>query len=358
MARIFNFCIRAASHYKREQLHKAKNASENKYLKDNTYPEITNAELREIQQAWPYMHLTKADLTWSRIYKKEHGFSPDMMGVWQTHLLRQALNPSAELSAFEHKAMCDVYFPNLPYPKAFVRRIHGVYYDTKMNVLTPQEAVRILQERGSYIIKPAFGTMQGQDVHKVTLQGSADEKRKMVELSFAGQSADFIAQEVLIQHPDVAALNPTSLNCCRVTTIYLDGHFDYSTIIKFGRKGSDVDNWHSSFFGGVSSTGVLLPKAYDYKLASATKTDLGLAFGGRQLPAFDQMIAMVEQAHKRYFPNCGFIGWDVFIDADNAPRLIEANLTIPGIVGEQYASGTFFGKFRSEVNNRMKQQER
>ena len=333
----------------------SKNQSEQKYLVDNTYPLISDEELREIREAWPYMNLEKKDLTWSRIYKKEHGFSPYFIGVWQTHLLRQVFNPYEQLSSLENKALCDVYFPELPYPQAYVRRIQGIYYDKDMQVITEDKAIQILKTKHTYIIKPAFGTKQGQGVHKVTLTEEEKINDEQIRQSFSDQLSDFIAQEVLQQHPDVAALNPTSLNCCRVTTIYINGKFGYSTIIKFGRKGSNVDNWHSSFLGGVTNDGKLLEYAYDYTLNRTDHTEFGLFFGGMQLPCFVEMIQLVERSHKRLFPNCGMVGWDVVVDINNNIRVIEANVTTPGFVGEQYASGTFFEQFRDEINERMKQ---
>lgn len=342
------------SRHDQNGLHEAKNRSEQKYLANHDYPEITDEELKQIQEAWPYMNLTKKDLTWSRIYKKKRGFSPYFIGSWQTHLLRQALNPYAQLSSFENKALCDVYFPLLPFPRAYVRRLQGVYYDVNMSILSELEAVDVLLEKQSYVIKPAFGTMRGQGVNRIQLKNEREIDVCTVRNSFEEQESDFIAQEVLLQHPDVAALNPSSLNCCRVTTIYIDGHFGYSTIIKFGRRNSNVDNWHSSYLGGVSATGLLLGDAFDYSLNRTEKTDFGQVLKGMQLPCFKEMIGFVEQAHKKYFPNCGVIGWDVFVDNNNQVRIIEANLTCPAFVGEQLASGTFFEPFREEINNRMK----
>jgi len=37
------------------------------------------------------------------------------------------------------------------------------------------------------------------------------------------------------------------------------------------------------------------------------------------------MVNLVEKLHKKYFAICGVIGWDIFIDKNNHPRIIEAN---------------------------------
>lgn len=337
-----------------QRLHRAKNASEQKYLLYDSFPEITDTELAETRQTWPSMDIGKKDLIWSRIYKKEHGFSPYMIGSWQTHLVRKALNPYPQLSSFENKALADLYFPEIPFPEAIVRRIGGVYYDGGMNSMTMEDALNRLLSESSFIIKPAFGTMQGQGVSKIRLEGDRESDSKKIVSSFVSSNSDFVVQKVLSQHPDVARLNPSSLNCCRVTTIYLNGKSGHSTILKFGKNGSNVDNWHSSYIAGVTADGCLKDTAFDCKLGKVTCSDSGFAFGGMKLPAYDLMVETVGRFHRKYFPNCGIVGWDVFIDADGAPRIIEANLTKPGVVAEQYASGTFFEPFCGAINDRVK----
>jgi hypothetical protein len=43
------------------------------------------------------------------------------------------------------------------------------------------------------------------------------------------------------------------------------------------------------------------------------------------------------------------VGWDVVIDNNNIPKVIEANLSIPGIPAEQLCSGAFFEDVRDEL---------
>ena len=332
-----------------ELTRKSRNQYENKYLDYGNFPEITNTELKLFQETWPMWNINKKDLTWARIYKKEWGFSPYIIGNWHTLVLRKMFNPYPQLSSFENKALCDVYFPEIPYPKAYIRRLNGVYYDERMNILSRKEAIDTLLLNTAYVIKPAFGTMQGNGVEVISKDKYQADYEKAISESIDRQKSDFIAQELLIQHPDIAKLNPTSLNCCRVTSIFIDGQYGSSTMIKIGKKGSNVDNWHSSYLCGVTPNGKLLNKAYDNHLNTVTKTDNGIEFGGTELPCFHEMIRLVEKFHKKYFPNCGVIGWDILIDKDNCPRIIEANLTTPGLVGEQLASGDFFKEFRDVI---------
>ena len=328
-----------------------RNGFEKKYLTYGDFPEITEDELDQIRKTWPMWKIEKDDLIWSRVCKKFHGFSPYIIGNWHTYLLRQEFNPYEQLSSFEYKGLFDVYFPEIPFPKSFVRRIQNVYYDLDMQVISKENAVDILSQYDAYIIKPSFGTNQGKGVEKVDL--SVVDKKKRILKSFDDQKSDFIAQEVLEQHPDVAALNPTSLNCCRVTSVYIDGKFGLSTVFKIGKIGSNIDNWRCAYFCGVCQDGTLSQYGFTNDLKVVEQTDNGITIRGFKLPCYKDIVALVEKCHKRYFPNCGMIGWDVLVDKNNSVRVIEMNLTVPGIVAEQLAAGDFLKDFRDVIVKRL-----
>ena len=61
------------------------------------------------------------------------------------------------------------------------------------------------------------------------------------------------------------------------------------------------------------------------------------------------MIIHLEMMHKKLFPNCGVIGWDVTIDKDYKTRIIEYNLWDPGTNIEQFVCGDFFKPFRNQM---------
>ena len=143
---------------------------------------------------------------------------------------------------------------------------------------------------------------------------------------------NFVIQELLKQHSDIARFNPTSINSCRVTSIFLEGVFSFSCTFKTGKQGSRIDNWNSSYFVGVNSDGTLHDYGFDSKLNPFKQTDTGIVFGGNTLPKYDVMIERISFWHQHYFPQVGIIGWDVFIDDNEQIKVIEVNLSSPGIV--------------------------
>ena len=104
---------------------------------------------------------------------------------------------------------------------------------------------------------------------------------------------DYVIQKVVEQHSTLANLNPTSLNTCRVTTIYLNGKISSSTTLKVGKLNSDKDNWFTSYFIGVDDNGVVLNRAFDAKLKRVSKTDTGVELESLRLPKFKEMVNLV-----------------------------------------------------------------
>ena len=97
-----------------------------------------------------------------------------------------------------------------------------------------------------------------------------------------------------------------------------------------------------------------MKRGYSKELQSVTRTDLGIPLESIIIPNYQAMIQIVEYFHKKFFPNCGIIGWDITIDSKNKCRIIEVNLTKPGIVAEQLAVGDFFKDFSDEINKLFK----
>lgn len=317
-------------------------------------PHLTKNEIKEANNTWPFVKVDEKDLIWLRVYKKEYGFNPYFVTDYQLlHILRKT-NPYKQVVSLQNKAMLDVYYPDIEFPHNYLKCINGTLWNGEGKLLGCDGAlgVNYLIDNGvnAFIIKPTVETGCGKGVRFVDLE-QIDGRKEFLTTLLVSYGMNYVVQEVLQQHPAVQALNPTSVNCCRVTTLFFNGEFDYSTIIKFGKRESHVDNWNKGFLGGVSDDGVVNETAFDSKLSKITETDTGVVFGGLKLPCFVDMITCLKQWHIHYFPQIGVIGWDVVVDNVNRVKVIEINLDSPGVVGEQFCSGTFFKKHRSTINN-------
>ena len=166
---------------------------------------------------------------------------------------------------------------------------------------------------------------------------------------FSSTSDNFIVQEIVQQHPDIARLNPSSLNCCRITSVYVAGKYVKATMLKVGKAGATVDNWHSSYLIGILPDGRLKEKGWDNSLHPVYETDGGIPFSGQRIPYYQELLNAVEYYHKHFIPQCGIVGWDVTVDGSGLPVVIEANLVVPGIPAEQLCSGPFLKEVRDDL---------
>lgn len=307
-------------------------------------PKLSKKEKKVIRQTWPGIHIYDTDFISARVYKKIHGFSPYYLSPCWYNEMREYFNPAHQLEALCNKAMCDVYFPELKFPEVYVRCLNGHFFDKEMNNLSREEAISLLKKQKNFVIKPAVGTNQGFGVKKVDVEDSTNFENIFKELG-----KNFIAQELVSQAPEIKRLNPSSLNCFRVTSIYFNGKFDYSTALKVGKEGSFRDNWNAAYWINVGKDGKLSKYGYDYYVNPVEKSDNGIVFEGLIMPAFEKMIGHLEKMHKKLFPNCGVIGWDVTIDKDYNVLVIETNLVDPGTNIEQFVCGDFFRPFRENM---------
>lgn len=308
-------------------------------------PKLTREEKRLIRKTWSGIHILDIDFFNSRVYKKLHGFSPYYLSPCWYNEYRDMFNPSRQLYALENKALCDIYFPEIKFPKVYVRCLNGHFYDESMNMLSKEKAIESLNSYNNIIIKPSLGSNQGKGVLKVSITDKHTDLNNL--LSQYGR--DFIIQEVIPQAPEISRLNPTSLNCFRVTTMLLNGHIGYSTMLKVGKAGSFKDNWNSAYCINVLPNGELDQFGYDYNFKRVEHTDNGINFKGLIMPKYNEMISELLRLHSKYFPNCGVIGWDVTIDTNYEVRVIETNLCDPGTDAEQLVSGDFFKEFHKDI---------
>ena len=320
-----------------------------KRFKKMDLPKLSAKEKKAIRETWPGVHIYNMDFVHAGVFKKIHGFSPYYLSPCWYNEIRDKMNPKDQLYALENKALCDVYFPQLSFPEVYLRRLNGSFFDKEMNYLTKNEAKELLESYDEFVIKPSIGTEQGQGVKRISKESNYD-----LDVLFSEEGLDFIAQEVLKQASEIERLNPTSLNCFRVTTMYMENKFGYSTALKVGKKGAIRDNWNIGYWVNVNNDGKCSKFGYDYEMSPNDKTDNGIVFENLQMPKFQEMIEFLEMMHKKLFPNCGVIGWDVTIDKDYKTRVIEYNLWDPGTNIEQFVCGDFFKSFRTQMLNYLK----
>ncbi len=278
-----------------------------------------------------------------KIYKAIKGFNPDYLSLslYDAYIL-PLLNPVDYVVPLANKSMLRYTFEGFAQPETVIRCVNGIYFDGNNHIVSRSEAITKL----ATVSEPCFlkpGTETNSSDGIVYIQPDKDN-RADIEL-FLAQNNSFIAQKKLIQSDFLTQLNPTSLNTMRLTTLLLpDGVKIISAQLKIGKNGAIFDNSkHGSIFVGINENGILNESGArrDLKLY---REQNGVKFANLSIPNYDTVKNFVMRGHLHVAP-CHIIGWDIALDKNNQPVLIEANTFCPSITYEQIASGPIFGKY-------------
>ena len=188
------------------------------------------------------------------------------------------------------------------------------------------EFVRFVREHGEVMIKPAldYGG-KGIEVYRYADDGAA----LALHSQLRGQG--MVVEERMVQHPDMARLNPHCINSVRVST-YTDCddvHILFATA-RSGAGDGPVDNFTS---GGMSAavdwhTGVICADGIDQDYRRIQCHPLtGTALKGFQIPNWDKALDVVHRAARKAYtlPQCRWIGWDLAFLANGEVALLEGN---------------------------------
>lgn len=251
--------------------------------------------------------------------------------------------------AYVDKGFYDTLFPDVNRPQTFVKNVNGLYYDDK-NAISREEAVERCSSLKAAIIKPTVLGTWGKGVKLFhTENGFIPELNMSVSDLFSNYKNSFIIQNKLEQHPDLARLNPTSVNTIRVMTYRRDNEvIVLYAVIRIGRLGKVIDNETA---GGIKAdidlqTGRIKGPAFGSPTEpNMPQTDSGVTLDNYQIPSFPQILDFVKNLHYR-LPYFRLIGWDISVDADGNPVMIEWNRSAEL---SQVAHGPAFGDYTEEI---------
>lgn len=166
--------------------------------------------------------------------------------------------------------------------------------------------------------------VEGQGGGNITLyENVTDPAAFRAEVTAAGQS---IVDEFIVQHPDMSALYPDSVNTVRmITFLGSDGAVHLlAAVLRIG-NGDVIDNFASGgMYTMLDSDGVALYPGVDkqsnvYREHPVTGTPIV----GFRVPMYDRVWELTQELARRT-PEAPYVGWDLAI-TPNGPVVIEGN---------------------------------
>ena len=344
--KIFSLPLQVNEERKSEEYLVTKNYSTDKTCK------LTPDEIQRVERLWGSL-VDVISLKEYEMYKKMCGFDERFL----THfnylpLIARRLNDYHYTKFFEDKGLLGFLVPNeLKFPICYVRCINGEYYNNEMAQISKYEALNICVKQDSILVKPSKDSSGGKGIRIIRLSECNEKERHNLVLDILeNYGKDYVLQQVIKQHPLISRFNDTSVNTFRVITLYLNGEFSVlSIILRIGQKGSVVDN--------LSSGGLMVAIDEDGKMHNEgmtlnlerKKSYNGIILGEQRIDFMPHILQRIKCAHEKSFPLCKFIGWDVCIDKDGQPIVIEVNSSQPGVRGSQVLTGPIFGNRTQEV---------
>lgn len=271
--------------------------------------------------------------------------------IWQT------LNDRRFSKLISHKAFIEKIFDlGIRHPETVLRSFGGYLFDGSFTPLTLTEAMKVLaSENSELIFKIASETCQGLGV-KLIKPADIPSFVKSIEDGSIFDGGDFIIQRLVEQSEDTKIFNPDSLNTMRITSFKLNGEVTIGTRgLKCGARGSLVDNIGETKRGvmvGIDPDGNIADFGF-YGNGEKSYTHNGVEFKGRKIRGFHKVLEAVTELHN-HVDSCKIIGWDIAVDKDNEPVLIEGNSVYPGLGMGQMVTGPVFGHRTDEMIEYLK----
>lgn len=319
---------------------------------------LSKNQIESVLDFWkPYK--VKPNLNWYKAYTYSFGsfseyFIPDEIFFLY---LEPYYNNLFFSKAYDDKNNYDRFY-DVTTPETYLRRIRNVFYDNHYNLINTNDKLKdhLKQINGEVIIKPTIFEGGGRDIKKGIIKYPEliiNERSLDVFNYLMHYSSDFIIQKVQPQHPVIADIYPHSLNCIRVISMRFNNKIHIlSSVIKFGNKGSYLDGQK---FGGINCSvdenGKVGNLAFNDRAFERYDkhpyTDKPFGF---EIPGYQNLIKKVKEMHAQLF-HLNIVSWDMSVDPELNPVLIEQNSAFQAITLQQANNGPLFGEMTKEVLN-------
>lgn len=309
-----------------------------KSLLDNYYKgferiRLSKEQQRQIQDYWIPICGKTVKTEWHQLLYSLCGhFTPAYMPLDVYNDLIAHWAPSFKVMAFfDDKNLYRYLFNGFKMPKRIVEHCNGVYYlpEESDSEVTGQRVIERCFNIENCIIKPSKNSSAGIGVKPFIVKEGRMLDGSNVRDFLKSYRNDYVIEEMIQESENLSRLNPSSCNSLRIHTWRnaKDERVEFvSAYVRIGREGNIIDNASS---GGITCqvklNGRLSDNACTVKHYSPiVTTDSGVRLAGYLIEGFEEMKKTAILAHSRV-PYFGIIGWDICIDANNEPVIIEYN---------------------------------
>lgn len=345
--KIVDYGLNKLQVFSRRNIVKRKNKHYFKSLKDSgiIVRRLSAKQKKQVDDIYKKYGFKYSYETHELVYSATGEFKADVFPEDMFREVETYLNDYYSKYVLTDKNYFDVFMPNVKFPHTIVRNIEGNLYDHNYNPITSLKAKELIDAYDKVVYKPSIDSGFGKSVVLVDVK-----KENPLEYG----KKNYVIQEIIKQHPAVSKLNASSVNVCRMETVFLEGEvFVATAALRIGGVGSFTDNNISNdgkgmIVIGVDENGKLRKNGYYSCGSSTTCNPAGVEFEGYELPGYEKMVQIAKQGHQLY-PKVKFIGWDFCINEEGEVVCMEYNMKGPGVLYYQYVNGSLLGEYTHKV---------
>lgn len=282
-------------------------------------------------------------------YKKFCGsFNPYFVPDDYYDFAEHVLNLRWAAFFLQHKCHLKYILPKTNRAEVIVQKIDGHIVLEDNTEISKQEAIEILKRHSVFVAKIARGTGGGKGVQKIVMDDIQDKDSFLKELL---SPIDMEFEKIVEQNDYLAQFNPDSVNTIRFITLNINERCTVlSAFLRMGAKGSFVDNLSGGkgVLVGINNDGCLNDFGVDRDFNKIFQAPTGIALKGMRIPEYERIKQQMVDFHKK-IPFANLIGWDVTLNRELSPVVIEINLDSALIEAHQVFNGPVFGARLEEV---------
>lgn len=260
--------------------------------------------------------------------------------------------------------MYHLYVPKDALASTILCRINGSRLLDNNYCLLSSDLNQTLNAYQKVILKPSIDSDSGKGVMQFIRCGNdwlfvKDKKIKLNTNFLMKYGDDFVLQESIEQHPDLAVFNPQSVNTLRVAvykSVVNEQPHVVSAVIRIGKQGEFVDNAHAGgrFVGIDINSGILMKEAMD-QFGNRTNVWNGIDLSNKEfhIPSWNQVKELARSIASRMY-HMRLIAFDLSVDCNGKPRLIEANVGGFSFWLFMYTNQNPLGEYTDEIINYCK----
>lgn len=188
-----------------------------------------------------------------------------------------------------------------------------------------EKFTNFLKKHPVFVSKP-YNSSFGKGIELIDSNIHKNKKNLFNQLI---KNGPMVLEEKIVQDETMSSLHQSSVNTFRIVTYKKPSgeiviHLPF---IKVGQKGSFVDNGGA---GGIlalidEKTGVIITDGKDELNNKYEKhPDTKIKFKGFQIPMWNEIKELAKSASKD-FDKAKYIGWDIAIDKEKGPVIVEGN---------------------------------